>query len=258
MKDRKAVFMDIDGTLLGRNGISAKVISTIRKARAQGHLFFICTGRSKGYIPAILRNVDYIDGYIMSCGMHCELHGESVYRQLIDKADLQRAAKYFCENGRECHFDGETRMIGLNSQRQDFVRYTDYKALESEFDAEPISKMTIPGDYRKEDGEFFGEKFTVYDMGGWSDVVLRGVSKATGMQHMLERLGISRENSIGIGDGSNDLPMIRFAGLGVAMGNAPDHVKSEADAVTETYDNDGVARMIEKYILKDAECCENR
>ena len=66
---------------------------------------------------------------------------------------------------------------------------------------------------------------------------------------MLDHVGILRADSIGVGDGSNDLPMIKYAGLGVAMGNAPEHVKAEADAVTETWENDGVADMIDKYVI---------
>ena len=241
--------MDIDGTLMYKRQISETVIEAIRKARACGHMFFICSGRSKGHLPQILREAEYIDGFIMSCGMYCEVHGEVIFRELIAKDDLHVAAKYFCENEKACRFDGETKMIAYNYKRDDCLCIDNIDDLDAELQVEPISKMTIPGEYHAEYGAFFGDKYDVYDMGGWTDVVPKGITKATGMQRVLDHVNISRADSIGIGDGSNDLPMIKYAGLGVAMGNAPDNVKAEADEVTETCENDGVAVMIERYVM---------
>ena len=65
----------------------------------------------------------------------------------------------------------------------------------------------------------------------------------------LERLGLEREDVIACGDGLNDLSMIKYAGLGVAMGNAQQAVKDAADIVTLTNDEDGIVPVIEKYIL---------
>lgn len=247
----KAVFMDIDGTLMEKGVISEKVIAAIRKARSCGHMFFICSGRSVGHLPKILREADFLDGFVMSCGMYCEVRGEVVFRELIGIEDLRAAARYFCESKTACRFDGETKMIALNFKRDDCLCLENFEAIDAEFGAEPISKLTIPGAYKDEYGAFFGDRYDVYDMGGWTDVVPKGMTKATGMQLVLDHVGISRADSIGVGDGTNDLPMIKYAGLGVAMGNAPVHVKAEADAVTETCENDGVAAMIEKYVLNN-------
>lgn len=246
---RKAVFMDIDGTLMERGRVSPRVIGAIKAARAQGHLFFVCTGRAKGFLPQMLRAADYLDGFVMACGMHCEMSGEVVHRKRVDIGVLLEVARYFCENGRECLFEGETKILGLNSERADCENYHAFDGIAEAFEREPISKITIVGPYQEADDIFLSRWFTMYDMSGWSDVVVKGVSKATGIQRMLERVGVPREDCIAIGDGTNDLPMIEFAGLGVAMGNAPEGVKAAADAVTESCENDGVAVMIEKYVL---------
>jgi len=158
-------------------------------------------------------------------------------------------AKYFIENGRECLYECENAMLAINSERTGFDIFSDIDALAAVLDDAGISKITAVGPYREDDAEFFSEWFDVYDMGTYSDVVKRGVTKATGMQHVLDYLGIPRENCIGVGDSANDLPMIEFAGLGVAMGNAPEGVKARSDVVTESIENDGVAVMIEKYVL---------
>ena len=75
-----------------------------------------------------------------------------------------------------------------------------------------------------------------------------GVDKAQGLARLLEHTGVKREELICCGDGYNDLTMIKFAGLGVAMENAQKEVKEIADVITLTNDDDGVAYIIEKYM----------
>lgn len=76
-----------------------------------------------------------------------------------------------------------------------------------------------------------------------------GISKASGLREVCEMLGIGMEQVIAMGDSFNDLAMIREAGLGVAMGNAQDEVQAEADHVTATNEEDGVARVIRQFIF---------
>lgn len=79
----------------------------------------------------------------------------------------------------------------------------------------------------------------------------KGVTKGTSLNHLIKELGIKREEVIAIGDSYNDQEMIEFAGLGVAMGNAPDDIKEIADHVTDTNMNDGVAKVVEEFVLRD-------
>lgn len=78
-----------------------------------------------------------------------------------------------------------------------------------------------------------------------------GVNKGTSLQHLIDQLGIERSEVIAMGDGYNDVAMLEFAGLGVAMGNAPEEIKQLADYVTDTNMNDGVAQVVESFILND-------
>jgi len=77
-----------------------------------------------------------------------------------------------------------------------------------------------------------------------------GVTKGTSLNHLIQTLGIQREEVIALGDSYNDQTMIEFAGLGVAMGNAPEDIKKCADYVTDTNMNDGVAKVVEKFVLQ--------
>jgi len=81
----------------------------------------------------------------------------------------------------------------------------------------------------------------------WLDLAPEGVSKASGLAQVADRLGVDVADVLAIGDGRNDLEMLAWAGRGVAMGQAPDEVKAVADDVTETLENDGVALELEQW-----------
>ena len=76
-----------------------------------------------------------------------------------------------------------------------------------------------------------------------------GTTKATALSRLVEILKIEPSEIMAMGDANNDIEMLQFAGLGIAMGNASDYVKSLADDITASNEEDGVARAIEKYIL---------
>ncbi|XQY90189.1 Cof-type HAD-IIB family hydrolase [Metabacillus sp. HB246100] len=77
----------------------------------------------------------------------------------------------------------------------------------------------------------------------------KGVTKGTSLHHLIQVCEIKQEEVIAIGDSYNDLSMIEFAGLGVAMGNAPEDIKKIANYVTDTNMNDGVAKVVEEFIF---------
>ncbi len=81
------------------------------------------------------------------------------------------------------------------------------------------------------------------------EINYQGTSKGKGVEILARHYNIPREEIIAIGDNENDLSMIEYAGLGVAMGNALDVVKKKADYITDTNDNDGVAQVIDKFVL---------
>ena len=82
------------------------------------------------------------------------------------------------------------------------------------------------------------------------EVNAKGVNKGRGLMILGELLGIHREEIMAVGDGSNDIAMLREAGLGVAMENATEAVKAAADVVTLSNDQEGAAAAIEKYVLQ--------
>ncbi len=81
------------------------------------------------------------------------------------------------------------------------------------------------------------------------EILPHGVSKGSGLQVLGEKLEVDRGQMIAVGDHYNDLEMLQYAGLGVAMGNAPEAIRTQVDFVTHSNDQDGVAHLIEKFIL---------
>ena len=81
----------------------------------------------------------------------------------------------------------------------------------------------------------------------WMDLSPVGVSKASGLQHVVDELGLTADDVLAIGDGRNDIEMLRWAGRGVAMAQAVEEVREAADAVTETVHDDGAAVEIERW-----------
>ena len=82
------------------------------------------------------------------------------------------------------------------------------------------------------------------------EVMPKNVDKATSLDRMLETVGLTREDAICCGDGFNDISMIKYAGVGVAMANARDEVKEAADFVTGSNEEDGLVQVIDTFILK--------
>jgi Cof subfamily protein (haloacid dehalogenase superfamily) len=82
---------------------------------------------------------------------------------------------------------------------------------------------------------------------GFLDAMPPNGGKDTGIGKVLEHLGLTPEQAMAFGDGENDISMLEYAGIGVAMGNSSDKVKASADYVTSTVDEDGIARAVEHF-----------
>jgi hydroxymethylpyrimidine pyrophosphatase-like HAD family hydrolase len=120
--------------------------------------------------------------------------------------------------------------------------------------AEPVTRVVI----RDPDGtsedfarlvEAVGLHGTSYAIGwtAWLDLAPAGVSKASGLASVCQRLGVGAQDVLAIGDGRNDVEMLQWAGRGVAMGQAVDEVRAAADAVTATVQDDGVAAELDRW-----------
>ena len=120
--------------------------------------------------------------------------------------------------------------------------------------AEPVTRVIIRDPHSSEEeflelAEKLGLQGTNYFIGwtAWLDIAPDGISKASALAGVAEELGVRQADVLAIGDGRNDIEMLRWAGRGVAMGQAPLEVQEAADDVTETVTRDGVAVELSRW-----------
>ncbi len=253
----KAIFFDIDGTLVSfkTHRMSGNLRKRLHELQANGVKLFVSTGRSR----LIINNLDDFpfDGYVAMNGAETTLGGEVIDSHPLPKAAAARVADLAAECKVPCWIFGETA-AGLNFEN-DRTRevsaslqlfpnrfYDFHKVIEDQ----KVYEYTI---YFTEEEE---RKYLYPVIEGtcytrWHpyflDIVPEGLSKSYGASRILERLGISREECMAFGDGGNDIPIIEYAGTGVAMGNATPDVKSVADYVTDSVDEDGVVTALQHF-----------
>ncbi len=252
---KHAVFLDIDGTLISDSfRIPQENLDAIAVARAKGHLVFINTGRSFGNIPEELRRQFDVDGIVAGSGAMIIMDGKTVFKKKYDMQTVREVAEYFFEN-RDCWcvFEGlKTNYIIANAGyrvregRQIELRSVDDLSLflpDEEIQVIAAGPV-VPEEFMK----LFEERMSFFVMRTYVDFVIKGCDKAKGIEKVIELAGIRRENTVAIGDSSNDLAMLEYAGISVAMGNSQEHILEMADYVTDTAANAGVGKAIRKIL----------
>lgn len=251
---KKAVFLDIDGTLnYDRPVPSTANQAAVRLARQTGHAVLLCTGRSMKCIPAALLETVAFDGVVAGGGAYVRIGDEVVRSVCLPPETLRLVCAYYLQAGTPCVFEGETEMflIGhVDYHEPGWKTVTSPDDFDRRYAGARISKLTMDGALPPDAQGLLAPYFTVIQHPGYTEALPLGCGKADGMRAALAALHIPREDSIAIGDSRNDLDMLRYAGLGIAMGNAADEVKEAADAVTAACADDGVAAAIHRYVLE--------
>lgn len=246
--NRKMVFFDIDGTLLDHHTrtIPASTREAIAQLRKLGHEVAIATGRGPFMFRSIREELD-IHTYVSLNGQYVVHEGNVVRSEPIPKsvlAQLHETAKtsnhpivyMAAETMKSAETDHPFVVESLSSLELVMPDYhPNYFHEEDIFQAMVFCEAESEPAYRQGfDLQFI--RWHRYSM----DVLPSGGSKAEGVQAMIERLGFRREDVYAFGDNLNDIEMLRFAGTGVAMGNAPETVKLAADVVTRDVGDDGI------------------
>lgn len=251
-----AVFLDIDGTLLSDSFIiSPENLDAIKTAREKGHMVFINTGRSWGNIPPVLmEQFKDFDGIISGIGSMITVNGEVVFKSFMPEDVIRRVVEYmFIHREYWALLEGVNNVYSIINDERDARDYEigvespdDYKKICSSDSIQVIATgRTVPDDFRK----LFEDDLTVFQFETYADLVKKGLNKAVGMEKVLEITGISRENTIAIGDSNNDYDMLEYAGIGVAMANSQQRILDMADYITDSNFENGVANAIKKFLL---------
>ena len=268
--DKKILILDIDGTLVNsKKEITPKTYDALMKVRDAGHIIVLASGRPyrgmKQYVEAL--DLDKKGGYALSFngGMIVDCMTEKpVVEKKIPNKYVKLIYDYALKNniGMVTYEDDKaitgTRVdeymeyeAGLNFlslvEIPDFAEYVDFDVIKCLLTAEP---EIIAPRCERELKELFEPELNVYRSEPYFiEITTSGVDKAATIPELLKLLDIPRENSICCGDGFNDATMVAYAGIGVAMANAQQIVKDNADYITKSCDEDGLVDVIEKFIL---------
>lgn len=265
---KKIVFIDVDGTLvLDDQSILNSTILACKQARKNGHLLFLCTGRSKAELYHDIVEIGF-DGLICAGGGYAEIAGIPLFHQSVMQAHVDHVIAYFQEKNIDYYLESNGGLYAsefcvpsllkrLNLQNKEEHPFTNALIEHENPHRKDINKICFlssntPFDEVKEE---FQEEFeviacTVSAFGAQSgELAVKGVSKQSAIIRILDVLAIQQKDTIAIGDGMNDKDMIVFCHTGIAMGNAKEGLKEVADYVCEDILADGFYKAFEKYQL---------
>lgn len=274
----KLICIDVDGTLLNsKHNITSRTKEIILQAHKKGIHIVISTGRmytdAEYYSnligvksPVIASNGAFIKDKENDKVIFKDVLGESLSLELLKKFQKHNIKPYFCTPDKFYYgnlmfkvFYLTTTILGTRSNKLD-VKYVFSwnqwrKILHQEKDNIVKSEIiyrdpTLISELRK---ELQGvPELEIVDSSRYNiEITRKGVSKGKAVATLATFYALKPTEIIAIGDSENDISMIEYAGLGIAMGNATDHVKGKADYITDSNDDEGVANAISKFVLSN-------
>jgi Cof subfamily protein (haloacid dehalogenase superfamily) len=253
----KAVFFDIDGTLLSHktNSVPDSAVRALDALREKGILTFIATGR---HLPEMrkLHALDglHFDGAVSLNGQYCCNDAGVIYHCPIDSRDIATLLDYLRENPYPCILVEEDQMyINFHNARVEKVQAMIHSEMPPIGDLNrgydhPIYQVILYMNDQERTAlpPMPGIKFTSWNMGGADGIPANG-GKSTGIAKVLEHYGIEKSETMAFGDGENDVDMFRAVGTAIAMGNACRSAKEAAHYITDKVDEDGIWNALKHF-----------
>ncbi|KGE15740.1 Cof-type HAD-IIB family hydrolase [Sphingobacterium deserti] len=253
----KAVFFDIDGTLLSfkTHEVPASTKEAIKLLQAKGIKVIVSTGRSINSIDHI-KHLDF-DGFITFNGGYClTTTGEVLFRQALNPIDIQAVLDYAKKQPLSFSFMSEKEITIYDVTPEIAGMYAHLNLpvpplvdLEN-VDVNSVLQTNIF--LGPEDEKGFMDAIMPNSVASrwtplFADVNPKGQSKQVGIDIFCKHFGIAISETMAFGDGGNDITMLKHVALGVAMGNANPEVKEIADYVTTDVDDDGIWNALKQF-----------
>jgi Cof subfamily protein (haloacid dehalogenase superfamily) len=273
---RKWLFFDIDGTLIAFGGfIPESTKKALRIVQENGHRIFLCTGRSRCQIDERLLKMGF-DGIVAAAGAYVEYQGRILRQASMTKESSRRLVSFMEQEKLSYMIQCSDKIVSTSlcnqemrkmfqqrnegrQAREEFEKVLANQVLDDNiieniskypniekvtFHSSPISleeiKKALEPEFDVTSSSFEAEGNT----GG--EITMAGITKASGMQKIMDLYEVAREDVIAFGDGPNDFEMLAFAGIGVAMGNALETLKQQADMITKPIGEDGIYYGLEQ------------
>ena len=269
----RMIAMDLDGTALqnDRCSFSPRLIAALEEAHNRGIEIAVITGRQWSMLPPAVQNHPVWENLVVLCNgaqIRRMATGEILYEKNICADALEQLLTLSLELDIPIEFSVDSVLYltpnALNQQAD--LPHLDFHvntilanhgvvipSLESLLDA-AVEKVNLPHIPLHLHAQAEQLLQTIPVSAVWSsptsmEITHPDARKGIALDALCRLLGIPPENTLALGDSGNDESMLKKAGLGVAMGNAPDFIKTIADAVSEPNDRDGAAIAIERYVL---------
>lgn len=279
MSNIKVIIMDVDGTLTNsKKVITEKTKNALIKAQENGILLVLASGRPTSGLIDIAKElkmdknhgllVCFNGSKVVDCENNSILFNETMtveegqavlqhmknfnVKPMIDKDDYMFVNNVF---DNELHINGASfNVIEYEArggkfklcEKDDLAAFADY----------PLNKILTAGEpeylrsHYKEMMEPFKDNLNcMFTADFYFEFTAKGIDKAKALNAVLSPMGYKKEEMIAFGDGENDISMINYAGIGVAMANAMEKLKAVADEITLSNDEDGIAFTLDKYLF---------
>ncbi len=266
----KLIAIDMDGTLLNSK---KELLEETKQYFKNFHnkntetLLVLCTGRPESGIRPYLKDLGYLEEnhYIISqngANIYESQTGKRVMDAFVDSAAIQKWIEFGKKHGISVMGAGLDYYYSFDEDPTEWMEFdvklvsgklkriptkeslnTDFYKILLMGDEEQLNEFEtfIPQEWRDEFYVVRSQKYLV-------EVLTKGVNKAFGLEKLAQKLNIQPSEIAAIGDAANDIEMLEYAGLAIAMGNASEEVKAIADIVTDTNENNGVIKAIDKLI----------
>ncbi|MGL5820833.1 MAG: sugar-phosphatase [Sarcina sp.] len=265
----KLIALDMDGTVLNSNKeISKRTQDALREARKRGVYVVLASGRP---LEGLLKSLDLLelvtdDDYVLSyngCLVQNTKTKEVISNLTLCGQDLLDLYEHSKNVGVNIHsFSPEKGLITPKHSK-----YTQVEADINDIEVNVIEHSTIHPEetivkvmmidepeildagMSKLPKELWDKYSVAKSTPFFLEFFNKESNKGLALSRLAKHLGIKQEEIIAVGDAMNDFPMIEYAGLSVAMGNAVPEIKEISQHITDTNDNDGVAKVVEQFIL---------
>lgn len=261
MKEKKAVFFDIDGTIWDRDKyIPESTRKAIRLLREKDVYTFISSGRTK----ACIRDPNLLalgfDGILAGCGTYVESGGEELFYKTIEPWQLRESIEILRNHQMPVVLEGKEYMYfdAIDYENDPLIKFL---KKDLGVNLQNFSEYDVNKEISKFTAIIVGEEFTkaLKELEHWYEFMVhekrviecvpKGFNKSTGIQVICEKLGIAHENTYAFGDSANDLDMLKYVAHGIAMGDGTPEAKDAADYITKGLHQDGIYYGMQHYGL---------
>lgn len=275
---RKIIFLDVDGTLVDYDcNLPESAVKAVRQARKNGHMVYICTGRSKAEVYPELWEIG-LDGMIGGNGSYVEHQGKVIMHQLITGDQCRHIVDWLKSRGLEFYLESNNGLfasehfeVAAESTIQEYSRRKGKAGADKLTVRKVFPDMIFDGELYREDVNKVSfllnsyqdyldavEEFPDLSPGTWGgagetalfgDLGVKDITKAHAIEVLLAELGASQEDTIAFGDAKIDIPMLEYCQVGVAMKNGGDEIKGMADYIADDVEQDGLYKAFKHFGL---------